>query len=157
MKLTIEEYKNEEIKDHESNMAWLEKYARLLPIALEHAREFGELTYSTSERYAFVYLTPKLTMHLNVYLATDDTIKDIYPALDKMIKDPRLEMTSPLGKRPYGDNSYVTCNFRERLPQEENPQQLTVYIHIDRVSTCKRVGTGKFQEIMETVCSDEAS
>lgn len=157
MKLTIEEYKNEEIKDHKSNMAWLDKYARLLPIALEHAREFGELTYSASERYAFVYLTPRLTMHLNVYLATDDTIKSIYPALDKMIKDPRLEMTVPLEKRPLGGASYITCHFRERLPAEDHPPVIVVYIHIDRVSTCKRVGTGKFQEIMETVCSDEVS
>ena len=157
MGLTYEYHMEQEKENYKKRVAWIEKYKNLFPIAVEYGKMFGELVYFSPERYADIYFCPMLNIHLNLHPSKEDTIKVAYPTVDAMIKDPRLEMVSPLQRQPYNDQEYVYAIFQERASKEERKPYLSVYIYIDRVNTCKKVGTGKFKEIMKVVCSDEAS
>ena len=157
MALTYESYIEKEKADHEKRIDSIKRNKNMLSIATEYGLSFGELMYFSDKRYADIFFTPTITMQLNLHPKKEDTIKVAYPVIDEMIRDPRLEMIYPLQKQPYADQEYVYATFQEQMPKGKSGVCLNVFIYIDRINTCKKVGTGKFREIMKVVCSDEAS
>ena len=156
MKPSYEHYLDVELREQAESLEALKLNKNLFLIVAEHGEKFAPFKYDYKKRYTSLYYVPRLSMELQLHLAENDSVKDAYPLIDALIQDPRLEMVMPLPKHPSGSAEYVYCIFKEKLPDEESCQRLRVYIFFDRVSTCKKVGTGKFAEIMKVVCSDEA-
>jgi len=128
----------------------------LFPIAQEYADVVGVThEYNDGKRYATV--TPnwlfKHTLDLNIWLGEKDTIKDLLPVADRMIKDKRLDYTNPLPPAMI-DADYISCTFKIAGQKTYHPM-FTVYIRADNSQACKRVGTGKYKEIMTYECTDD--
>ena len=132
----------------------------LLEIGEEYAKKFSEndeLDWSDkSKRCAYVYLSTLgyPTADLNLYLAAEDPAKCINPLINKMIKDPRLDLIDTPPKR-LENETVARWTFKEKGNRSWKPTLRTM-VHYDRSSSCKLVPTGKFtepQEIKIMVCS----
>ena len=131
----------------------LEDYRTLFPILHEYAELFSDLHYYVDEgknysTVAYLIWWAWKPLELSFYFGKEGNIEQALQVVDKMIKDDRIEMVVPLPKKA-NKNGILTCTFQER---QNAQRRFDVAISVGRLPTCKQVGTGQFEEIMEYVC-----
>ena len=143
-------------KGNKKHLDQLRELEPLFPIAQEYADMVSPIhKYGDGMKYATVHPNwlSKHTLDLNIYLGEKDTIKDLLPIVDRIIKDKRLDYTDPLPPTMV-DADYISCVFKIAGQKTYHPQ-LDVYIRADNSQACKRIGTGKYKEIMTYECTDD--
>jgi len=155
--LTYEQAVEQEKVGFKDILHRLELHRGLFPIAHEYIKKFrsnSTATPSETENY-ILYAGGNGTIQclgLMVHIGEEDTIKTVFPTIDEMIKDPRLEVLKPLPKTV--QDKYEPLDISFKLANNSNGARLLVRIWIYNSTKCKLVGTGKHKEIMEIVCEE---
>jgi len=139
--------------DNKAKVAQLEKSKPVFPILTKYAKKFSEheSIYNKEKRYAYVsyqwywtFSKPKLILGPAENEGPEEALKIV----DEMIRDKNLEMTRPLSKEIDRDTGKLRAGFHLR----ESEVDFDVEIDLTRSLECRRVGTGKYNEVMEYRC-----
>ena len=85
---------------------------------------------------------------LNLSLGKSDSIiKDVGPIIEDLKEHPYLKF---LGEQDYVEVGWKGWKFRHK----ETGGELLVRAWFENTTKCKKVGTGKFDEVMEVVCEE---
>ena len=155
--LTYEEAVRDLQTDHENETEFLELHKPLFPIAEKYANIFSEnhqSRYGLKERSSeIVFASGTGTINclsLNLNLGEgDSTIKDVGPIIEDLKEHPDIEF---VGECDYLEVGWIGWNFK--LKATKKPIILKVRAWFENTTKCKKVGTGKFEEVMEVQCEE---
>lgn len=155
--LTYDQAVKDEKAGFQKLLKRLKHHQKLFPIARKYAEKFSSNHDSISDgRRSYVfYASGSGTIQclaISVNIGKQDTVKDILPVINEMIKDPQLETIQPLPKA-IGDK-WEPLDIKFQLNNSPNTAYLLVRIWIYNSTKCKLVSTGKHKEIMKVVCEE---
>ena len=159
--LTYRKALEEELEYQRDRMKKIHAHSPLFLIATEYGREFTNnigWDHSTPERQfdiTYAWGTGVINaVALNLRLGEQDTItKDVWPIVEEIMEDPRLEFKEDC---EYIEMGWKGWNFLLRTANGNNDFRPTLKIRawFEKSIKCKKVGTGKFEEVMEVVCEE---
>jgi len=154
---TYEDAVEEQERTHESERDFLKRHKPLFRTAIEYGNMFShndKWEYPITKRRADVTFAVGSGLincvALNLYLGPEDSIiKDVGPIIEELKEHPYLKFKA---ESDYIENGWKGWDFS----METNPgtAQLKVRAFFESSNKCKKVGTGKFEEIMEIQCEE---
>ena len=148
--------KQEEI--HKSERDFLKRHEPLFCIAAKYSNMFShndKWEYPIKKRRADVSFAVGISLincvALNLYLGPEDSIiKDIGPIIEELKEHLYLKFKT---ESDYIENGWKGWDFSmETIPGSH--ATLKVRAFFEASIKCKKVGTGKFEEIMEIQCEE---
>lgn len=132
---------------HGETLQRLKDHRELISIAAEYAEEFSENheEWSLERRLSRVVFSG-LQIELKLSIAKGDRAEAAHSIIDKMIKDPRLDMAETPPKILH--SSLASWEFVPKGSTSYYPR-LDVDVSYSSSEFCKLVGTGRFAEPIE--------
>jgi len=153
--LRFEDAVKEQEERFQKERAFLEKHKPLFRTAMEYGCMFSK---NHDDSYPHIKRASSITfacggitidaVALDLYLGEDDSIiKDVGPIIEDLKEHPQLKF---LEDTEYLEMGWKGWDFRRR----DNGARLLVRAWFEQSTKCKKVGTGKFKEVMEVICEE---
>jgi len=157
----FQDAENAELEEQALRNEKLKAHKPLFQIAMEygcrfshqHKHSFGDTHRASNMIFALGGGTIDC-LALDLYLGEEDTInKDIAFIVEELKEHPRLEFT---GDGEYLEMGWKSWNFKLKGGKAigYSLPLLKVRAWFESSKKCRKVGTGKFEEVMEVVCDD---
>ena len=155
---TYEDAVEEQERTHESERDFLKRHKPLFRTAIEYGNMFShndKWEYPITKRRADVTFAVGSGLincvALNLYLGPEDSIiKDVGPIIEELKEHPYLKFKA---ESDYIENGWKSWDFNMKTILGL-PATLKVRAFFEASTKCKKVGTGKFEEIMEVQCEE---